>query len=186
MVAHPAVRRRLCSRAATLHFANPSFARQGDIGSACTSVVTEYRQKPGDQAASFSVEVDYLSASEIETHVAELLWSYRQLYHPSIESDQTTAEDYVRYTRESAQAWSALEAAFRHKREFKEELLRDQSEGAQERVTTQLVQWSLEIDWPEGGVNGRWKATADTPEECCAKTERFMQDRYWPFTKIIR
>lgn len=148
--------------------------------------MTEYRHSATTHVAPITIEVDYLSASEIETHLTELLWSYRQLYHPSVESAETSAEDYARYTRESAQAWSALEAAFGHKREFKEELLRDQTEGALERVTEQLRQWSLDIDWPEGSDNGRWTATADTPDECCSKTERFMQDRYWPFTKIIR
>lgn len=108
------------------------------------------------------------------------------MYNPLVESSETPADDYARYARESAQAWSALEAAFRHKRELKEDLLRDQSEGALEKITELLVGWSKEIDWPEGSVNGTWVTTANTPEECCSKTDRFMQDRYWPFTKIIR
>ena len=127
-----------------------------------------------------------MSASEIETVLKELVWSYRQLYLPGVESDETSAQDYARYQRESAQAWSALEAAFKHKKEFKQERLRDMSDGALERVTSQLVQWAQEIEWPEGGANGIWTSTAQTAEECCEKTELFMTDRYWPFTKIIR
>ncbi len=159
---------------------------QGDIGSACTSVVTEYRQKTNEHSAPITIEVEYLSASEIETVVKELLWSYRRLYLPDVESDETSAQDYARYERESLQAWSALEAAFKHKPEFDQHRLRDMSDGALERITSQLTEWSREIRWPEGGDNGTWRSTAETAEECCEKTGLFMADRYWPFTKIIR
>jgi hypothetical protein len=149
-------------------------------------VVTEYRQKVDDHPEPIMIEVEYLSASEIEDVIKELLWSYRQLYLPGVESNDTSAEDYARYTRESAQAWSALEAAFKHQNQFKEERLRDMSEGALERLTDELILWSREIEWPKGGMEGFWKATANTADECNEKTEIFMGDRYWPFTKIIR
>lgn len=118
--------------------------------------------------------------------VSELLWSYRQLYLPLVQQDETSASDYAKYERESAQAWSALEAAFKHHKQFKEESLQDQSEGAFERLREQLVGWSHEIQWPDGGLDGKWIATASTARECCEKTAIFMGYRYWPFTKIIR
>lgn len=159
---------------------------QGDIGSACTSVVTEYRQKTREHTAPITIEVEYLSGTATEESIKELLWSYRQLYLPGVEDESTSAADYARYQRESAQAWSALEAAFRHKRGFSEGMLRDMSKGALERLTAQLIGWSREIEWPEGASDCLWRSTADTAEECVKKTALFMQDRYWPFTKIIR
>lgn len=123
---------------------------------------------------------------EIEEVLSELLWSYRQLYLPSVESNDTSEADYARYTRESAQAWSALHAAFGHRREFREEQLRDMSEGSQERIRERLVGWSRELDWPEGVVDGRWSCGVGSAEECCERVQVFMQDRYWPFTKVIR
>jgi hypothetical protein len=108
------------------------------------------------------------------------------LFLPDIEADKVDAKDYIRYQRESEQAWSALEAAFKHQKLFKKEFLSDVSEGALEKVTDQLIQWTQDLDWPEGGNDGMWKSTADTAEECCGKTTIFMQDRFWPFTKIIR
>ncbi|KAK4235702.1 hypothetical protein C8A03DRAFT_46215 [Achaetomium macrosporum] len=167
-----------------LHF--PGIAKTGDIGSACTSVVTEYRQKTGEHTAPITIEVEHLSGAAIEEVIKELLWSYRQLYLPGVEDESTSAEDYAQYQRESAQAWSALEAAFSHKQGFKEGMLRDMSEGAIERLTAQLVGWAREIQWPDGTDGGLWRSTADTAEECAGKTALFMQDRYWPFTKIIR
>ncbi|TLD06663.1 uncharacterized protein PgNI_08716 [Pyricularia grisea] len=190
-----------------LHY--PEISKTGDIGSACTSVVTEYREKKpaphgagASDQAPITLEVEYLSGIEIKEMVTELLWSYRQLFLPAVESDTTSDADYARYMRESEQAWSALEAAFGHRREFKRAMLQDMAEGSLERITEMLVGWTEDIEWPSGdetaGYNGDdevtgnepshlvWRSTAATAEECCEKTSLFMQDRYWPFTKIIR
>ena len=115
----------------------------------------------------------------------ELIWSYRQLYLPNVEQD-ASSEEYKRYQAESERAWSALEAAFGHRQEFKKEFLRDQSVEAPDKILTRLLEWTKDLDWPEGGTDGVWKSTAQTAEECCDKTAIFMRDRVWPFTKIIR
>jgi hypothetical protein len=163
-----------------------SDSSQGDIGAACTSVVTEYRHKTKDHTAPITIEVEYLSNPEIEELLKELLWKYRQTLLPEINQDSVDAQDYTRYLRESAQALSALEAAFKHQSQFSEGFLSDMSEGALERISQQLIQWTNELVWPEGGNSGRWTSTASTAEECCEKTSVFMNDRFWPFTKIIR
>lgn len=160
--------------------------RQGDIGAACTSVVTEYRQKTRDHTAPITIEVEYLSKSEIEDLIKELLWNYRQIFLPEVEEDTVDPKDYARYQRESEQAWSALEAGFKHQRGFNKQLLSDMAEGGLAKATSKLIQWAHELQWPGDGSSGTWKATADTAEECCEKTSIFMQDRFWPFTKIIR
>jgi hypothetical protein len=134
----------------------------------------------------FLIEVEHLSPSAIEDVISELLWNYRQLYLPGIEEEGPSAENFHQLRRESAQAWSALEAAFKHQPGFSEGMLRDMSEGAMDRLKTRLVEWSHEIEWPDGDDDGLWISTADSAEECREKTAVFMQDRYWPFTKIIR
>ncbi|MBE3046255.1 hypothetical protein IMZ48_27705 [Candidatus Bathyarchaeota archaeon] len=127
-----------------------------------------------------------MAQSEIEEVLSELLWSYRQLYLPAIESGDISEADYTRYERESVQAWSALGAAFGHRAGFREEQLRDMSEGALGRVKARLVEWSRELEWPQGVTDGRWTSTAHSAEECCERTQVFMRDQYWPFTKVIR
>ena len=84
-----------------------------------------------------AIEVEYLSTSDIQDTIKELLWSYRQLYMPGAESDDVSAEDYERYARESAQAWASLEAAFGDHRQFSERWLQDMSDGAAERIEQQ-------------------------------------------------
>lgn len=108
------------------------------------------------------------------------------MYLPNIEEDGINAQDYARYQRESEQAWSALEAGFKHQSGFNRQLVSNVSEGGLERATHQLIQWAHELEWPDGGDSGVWMAKADTAEECCDLTSVFMQDRFWPFTKIIR
>lgn len=159
------------------------------MGSACTSVVTEYRQKKEGQAAPIFIEVEYLSQEQLEEQIRELVWNYRQFFHPDIEKDSVSAEEYRRVQRESDKAWSALNAAFGHQTGFTDRMVSDQSDGALESVIKKLIEWSKEIEWPqgeEGEDDGMWTSTAETAEECCEKTNEFMQDRLWPFTKIIR
>ncbi|KAM4054595.1 dynamin family protein [Hirsutella rhossiliensis] len=167
-----------------LHY--PGIAKTGDTGSACTSVITEYRQKLPSHTAPICIEAEYLSQDEIEDALSELLYSYRQLHMPGVTSDETSREEYREYEQESAQAWSALEAAFKHHHGFSQHFLKDTTEGAFGRVKDQLIRWSYDIDWPAGGETGVWKGTAGTSHECLEQTDVFMGDKYWPFTKVIR
>ncbi|KFY77671.1 hypothetical protein V499_03018 [Pseudogymnoascus sp. VKM F-103] len=168
-----------------LHF--PDIAKSGDIGAACTSVVTEYRPKTASHDAPITMEVEYLSTSEREELIKELLWSFRRMYLPNAEDDGIAESEYARMLRESGEAWSSLEAAFSHQRAFnKNFLMQDMSEAGLAVATAQLVQWSHELDWPAGADSGKWTSTADTADECYEKTSIFMQDQFWPFTKIIR
>ena len=158
------------------------------MGSACTSVVTEYRQKSLTHTAPITLEVEHLSQTEIAELIKELVWNYRKLYLPGVESDQTTAASYQQYQRESELAWSTLEAAFKHKLEFNQEFLRDISQGAMDRIINQLIRWVGDLEWPrsEQNRNGVCTSTAQTAEECSEKAAVFMKDRLWPFTKIMR
>lgn len=148
--------------------------------------MTEYRYKKPQHTAPITIEAEYLSREGIEEMVTELLWSYRSLYHPDLESSEASAKEYERVQRESSEAWSALEAAFGHHRELKEHSFRDQSPGSHDRLQAQLIAWSRDIQWPSGSSNGRYTDAVQTAEECCRSTAIFMSDSFWPFTKVIR
>lgn len=160
-------------------------AQTSDDGTACTSVITEYRLKAPHHTTPFTIEVEYLSEAEIEEIVKELLWDYRQLYLPGVEQE-LNADEYKKCCEQSELAWSTLGAAFGDRREFKKELLRDNSDEARERALALLLQWTQELDWPEGGNDGMWRSTAQDAKECCEKTGQFMENRLWPFTKVVR
>ena len=53
-------------------------SQQGDLGSAVTSFVTEYRyRQPRHNTTPFTIEVEYCTKEEIDEQLQELLISYR-------------------------------------------------------------------------------------------------------------
>lgn len=129
-----------------------------------------------------------MSEQEIDNLVKELVWNYRRLYLPGLENETMSAEDYKHYQKESERAWSSLEPAFKHRQEFNETFLRNMSEGALEEIIDRLKEWAKDLDWLDGEKPNSCvqTSTAATAAECCDITAAFMQDRLWPFTKIIR
>lgn len=165
----------------------PGLSRTGDVGEACTSVVTEFRFKPNDGASQFFMEVEYLTKSEIDETIKELLWNYRHIHLPDVSEAATSVEEYARLEREREVAWSALRAAFGHRGEQQLKNLCDQIfEGAYDDAAEKLATWADELEWPDSGTNGKYQYSASTAEECSEKAEYFMDDRFWPFTKVIR
>jgi hypothetical protein len=162
------------------------FPLQDDNGSACTSVAMEYRQKKPCHSAPFTIEAEYLSSTEIEELIKELLWSFRRAFIPHSKEDKPSKDEQERIEKESEQAWSALEAAFGHKDCFSRAFVSNMSEGASAKITKEVLNWTEEIEWPDDGESGLWEDTAETVEECSEKTSIFMENRLWPFTKIIR
>ncbi|OBT85494.1 hypothetical protein VE02_07345 [Pseudogymnoascus sp. 03VT05] len=162
-------------------------ARTGDMGAACTSVVTKYRLRKSNHKAPITIEAEYLSMSEIEDLIKEVLWSCRRIHLLDAQDDDISENERANLKRESNQAWSSLEAAFGHHEGFsKGWLTKDMTEEGLAIVTDQITQWAQEIDWPAGANSGKWTSAADTADECCEKISVSMQDQFWPFTKIIR
>lgn len=137
--------------------------------------------EPG-QNHRIKVEVEYLAGEAMEDHVNELLWTFRRALLPAIERDSLTAADLERIR----EAWSTLETAFRSEDGFSRRFLSDKSEGAFEKIAGQLIKWTKTIRWPTGASAGKWVAYAETAEGLYRKTRPLMQDRVWPFTKIMR
>ena len=163
-----------------LHF--PSIAKASDAGMACTSVVTEYHQKQQHHTAKITIEVEYLSDSDMEEFIEELVWSYRQFFLKTwAEGDK----DFNKSEAESETAWSALDAAFGHHGNLKS-LFGDDSDEGLKAIQDKLLEWCSDLAWPEASIGGSWSSTAETADECCDKTAIFMSERLWPFTKVIR
>lgn len=156
------------------------------MSEACTSIVTEYKQKEASQTQRIKIEVEYFSELAIKDHIKELLWSFRRIFLPDVAGGSESMAYAIKYQTESDQAWSSLHTAFGHEKDFNIQFAKDQSDGAFERVLDQLCQWAASIPWPQGGADGKWATYAETAEECYERTGLFMRDRLWPFTKLIR
>ncbi|KAL2430402.1 hypothetical protein ABEF95_006730 [Exophiala dermatitidis] len=174
----------------------PELAKTGDVGEVCTTVITEYRQKTEDQHGPITIEVEYLSKEAVKHHIEELLWSYRNQHYLDKADEKGSLRDAKGQSRlsnrdheyielEAERAWSALKAAFGHHSGFGREMLASQTRKTSS-IVAQLVQWSQELQWPKGIMNGKWQTTANDADGCCEKVSTFMRDKFWPFTKIIR
>ncbi|CEO58542.1 hypothetical protein PMG11_03258 [Penicillium brasilianum] len=164
----------------------PRLATAGDFGSACTSIVTEYRQKKSGQSQRIKVEVEYLCGPALEEHIKELLYSFRRKLLPDVAEDSLSAADWNRIKEGSKEAWSALKSVFESEKEFSPKFLSDKSQEAFDRIANQLVDWAEKVSWPTDACDGKWVAYAESAEEFYAKTSLFMQERLWPLSKIMR
>ncbi|KIX92369.1 uncharacterized protein Z520_11977 [Fonsecaea multimorphosa CBS 102226] len=165
-------------------------APAGDIGTACTSVVTEFRQKDGRHASQITLEVEYYTEAEIEELLADLVGNFRKVEllpkAPSTEDEEALPRNRQHSENQSKEAWSALQAAFGHHELFGRSFLLDQTEGAFDRIVSQLNQWTQLLQWPEEAKDGRYSISVDDEDECAENISLFMQDKFWPFTKIMR
>ena len=157
---------------------------KGGSGEAVTSVVTEFRMKTDGEPAPFKIEMQFCDDEQSRELLKELVWSYRHLRLVG-EDSSLDDEDFKRLQVEHETAWSSLNAAFGHHGELKR-LLDKTAEVADTDLVDQLLSWKSELAWPDGHANGRWSSSVDSADECCEMTSRFMEDRFWPFIKIIR
>ena len=165
----------------------PGLARTSASGEACTSVITEFRFKIDDDGSQFQIEVEYLTRPEIEETIKELLWNFRRINLPDVERETVSAAEWQRLEREREVAWAALSAAFGHHGEQELRDLCDRNyEGTDDETFDRLIQWTDELDWPIGGTDGKFQDSADSTDECSEKTDYFMDNRFWPFTRVIR
>ncbi|KAL8905916.1 MAG: hypothetical protein Q9171_006480 [Xanthocarpia ochracea] len=166
----------------------PNLAHKGDHGSAVTSFVTEYHRRSRQHTAPFTIEVEYCDEAEIDEQLHELLVSYRELYQPGLEKE--LEEDDPQLLREiktkSGVAASTLQSIFPDQPEVAPAHLRDEGEGAFERILNGLKRLASLIEWPSDAANGRWTATATSAMECHDKVAYFMREGLWPLTNIVR
>lgn len=164
----------------------PSIANANANGSACTSVITEFRQKQQGQTTNIHVEIETYSKESIRDYVKELFWSYQKVLVGDVDAVTATTQEMTALRNESALAWSALATAFSHHAMFSREWLDKSSLADREAIETQLVAWADELEWPADWRDGCLHLDVGTAQEFRKETELFSKDRYWPFTKIIR
>lgn len=161
------------------------------MGRACTSIVTEYRNRKREHVAKYTIEIDCMTDDEIDEQLRELLWSYRQFYLRDLLEDKMVTGDELKLRgKQSKLAWDTLHAAFGNLLGSTEKLakdyLQDSSDGAEERIQAQLKLWTKQLPWPAEVKQGGWLGTADNIKECNEKTKTFLKGNLWPFVKVIR
>jgi hypothetical protein len=85
-------------------------------------------------------------------------------------------------------AFARLAEVFKRHSQFNEDWLSDMSNGAYERLLSQLLKWLGELSWYAGEYADSDVKTlkARNAQTCRASISALMQDGNWVFVKIIR
>lgn len=145
----------------------------------------EFRWLAEPSTAPFKVEMHFCNQSESDELIKELVRSYRGIHLLQLDGDEISASECEEVERRHEVAWSALSAAFGHHRQLKS-LCDKKTENANDEVVAQLSTWFADLQWPSGSQNGRWESPFESANDCLNMTSNLMEDRFWPFIKIIR
>ncbi len=74
---------------------------QSGMGTACTSVVMEYRLRRHLQTAKYTIEIERMTGDEINKQLRELLKSYQQYFLYDLDSKSFTADEQNRLEKQS-------------------------------------------------------------------------------------
>lgn len=168
---------------------------QDASGKAVTAFPTEYRYRDEYQDRNFVIEAECLNESEIDENLQELLDEYRKPYISSASdlspAEFEAAEDKSHVAKQILEtAFGNTEASSNDERKqyqgFDLEAMKDESEGAYNRILCQLRRWGRELQWPEETEDGYWEAEADTADEVCELVRPFTDRGLWVFVKITR
>src|ERR1700761_5226018 len=185
-------------------------------GSACTSIVTEFRQPKQNQNAPILIEIERFSNDGIAEIVEQAVIDYRRFAYINKKQSEATESNGDTKTTESNRDTKATEATKvtevtedEDDEEFatlkkdaelgwsileaafgdREDFSEEFIKGESIFATKQITQTLLK--WVEESV---WPATqgitrietANNAEECSDKTSNIMEGRLWPFIRIIR
>ena len=165
---------------------------QSAEGSACTSVVTEFRDIDRHHP-SWTIEVLYMDSEEVKELLEELLQSFR-MYYTDTFREVTNMQEQERIRERSTRAWATFHSMFRGQPDLTHEFLADQTEAAHSRILERLQQWTQPSSRQRpGGPALQHKAVLGSFNLCQSHLDRLTMDpqdegetAIWPFIKLIR
>ncbi|KNG83860.1 hypothetical protein ANOM_007635 [Aspergillus nomiae NRRL 13137] len=168
-------------------------ARSSGDGSACTSVVTEFRHMDARHPDRYTIEIDYMDEEEVKELLEELVQSFR-MYYTDLYREVTSIEEQERIRDRSTRAWSTLNSLFRDQPELTHEFLSDQTDDALSRILEQLGDWAAQsCTRRPGGAALQHTIIPSNVQECRSQLDMLTMDprdesevAIWPFIKLIR
>ncbi len=155
---------------------------QGSAGTAVTAFVTEYRYQRERDDPKYTIVASCLNIDSIDENLGELLEDFRKPY--LIKPDELTATEFEAAEDRSEAARTIFETAFGKMKGFSLDLV-TYEEGGYDAAFQVLKGWARQLAWPAETQNGQWQATADSEEECQAKTKPFINLGLWPFVQRV-
>jgi hypothetical protein len=120
-------------------------------------------------------------------HIESSLNAYHALQEAL--NDHNTPQEVCDDFRPAAYlAYSKLSSMFAHHSKFSEAWLSDTSEGSNERIRSQLLEWLQDIAWYKGKDRKRALRSVKVPnsKKCRAAVKQLLKDGSWIFVKMIR
>ncbi|KAF7514202.1 hypothetical protein GJ744_004527 [Endocarpon pusillum] len=166
-------------------------------GKAVTAFPTEYRYREEAQEAQFVIKAECFNDSEMDCHIQELLDEYRQPYMASAnelpEAEYKVAEDKSHAAKQVFETVFGNTEMFFHDTgehyndlDLNLETMKDESEGAYDRILLQLQHLSRTLKWPEDMVDGIWEDKTATAERVSELLQPWIDSGLWVFVKIAR
>ena len=186
----------------TLIFTNSS---KGDYGSACTCVITEYRQASKTQVQPFHAEIELFNMEEIRKMMREHLEAYYG-YHFN-RQDEVSEDELDTAELDAGTALKVFQALFADREEFRgqdraQNFLRTAKSSSDSAILSELVAWIENLISLIGGEGGIVHRSSDTTEDLALKLETFVGinsilenengetlealPSLWPIVKIVR
>ncbi|RDL41569.1 uncharacterized protein BP5553_01548 [Venustampulla echinocandica] len=157
-------------------------AKTAGAGSACTTVVTEYRKKRETDAAAYTAEIECMNDGEIEDLLRQCVVDYRRYHLLEPGSVDGPVEEQLR--RKAQVAWNILETAFGDRPPFQ---IRFQSRDVDiDDIHRVVLGWKNEIVWPANFNTQRIVITTANGDDCVLQINRYSGGRIWPFIKVVR
>lgn len=161
---------------------------QAGVGSACTSVAFEYRNKRDGDTAPYTVEIECMNEIEVEDLLQQCVLNYRRYHTQHLEEDQAQHHDAVAERSElkvkAEIAWDTLLSVFtdQHLSEayFKNPNLPN------EDLIAMVLGWNEEKTWPPEFRNGTANFTNEEAGNFTERIGKYMPSWMWPFNKVVR
>lgn len=182
-----------------------SNSSKGDYGSACTCVITEYRQASQTQVQLFHAEIELFSMEEIRTMLRGHLEAYYE-YHFNLQ-DEISKDELEIAELDAGTALKVFQALFADREEFRgqdraQDYLRTAESSSDMTIISDFMVWMVNLISQIGGDDGTVYRSSDTTEDLGFKLESFVGmnpilenengetlealPSLWPIVKIVR
>ncbi|KAG9235237.1 hypothetical protein BJ875DRAFT_459547 [Amylocarpus encephaloides] len=161
-----------------------SLAKAGGGGSACTTVVTEYRQKRDGDSATYTIEIESMKDELIQDILRQSVIDYRR-YH-LLDRDASEMPDHVeleKLEKNAKFAWDTIIGAFGDRNDCSNLYFGNPRITTDEAIGT-LMSWKDDIIWPQN--NRITTHLVDDASQCTSLIDDSLKALKWPLIEVVR
>ncbi|KAJ5632677.1 hypothetical protein N7490_009016 [Penicillium lividum] len=172
-----------------------NLSRASGAGTACTSVVTEFRYIDDGHPGPYTIEALFMNPEEITELLEELLRSYRVYRCDSSFRDLSSAEEREKLRDTATSAEETLQSLFNNQPGWNLEFLQDETKGAEKVILAKLKKWAeIAVSLRPGDHDSLvYTTVAKNLDRCKERIDDLVADTredggpaLWPFIRLLR